>query len=52
MATKTKSRKSQPAKARYIGKPAGTIQERVQVVGPEHFGIVSLGLLIPLSRSR
>ena len=31
MATKTKSRKSQPAKARYIGKPAGTIQERVQV---------------------
>jgi transposase len=42
MATKTKSRKSQQSKARYIGKPAGTIQERVQVVGPEHFGVVSV----------
>ena len=42
MATKTKSRKSQQTKPRYIGKPAGTIQERVQVVGPEHFGVVSV----------
>ena len=42
MATKTKSRKSQQTKPRYIGKPAGTIQDRVQVVGPEHFGIVSV----------
>ena len=25
-----------------MGKPAGTIQERVQVVGPEHFGVVSV----------
>jgi transposase len=42
MATKTKSRKSQQPKARYIGKPAGTIQDRVQVVGPEHFGVIAV----------
>ena len=42
MATKTKSRKSRTTKARYIGKPAGAIQERVKIVGPEHFGIVAV----------
>ena len=42
MATKTKSRKSKTTKARYIGKPAGAIQERVKLVGPEHFGIVAV----------
>ena len=26
---------------RFIGKPTGQIQERVQAVGPEHFGIVA-----------
>ncbi len=29
-------------KSRYIGKPAGLIQERVQQVGPTHFGIVAV----------
>ena len=42
MATKTKSRKSQQAKARYIGKPAGTIQEREVKRGQVSFrGLVS-----------
>jgi transposase len=30
------------SKKRFIGKPRGQIQERVQAVGPEHFGIVSV----------
>ena len=42
MATKTKSHKSKSTNARYIGKPAGAIQERVKLVGPEHFGIVAV----------
>lgn len=42
MATKTKTRKRQRSKTRYIGKPAGQIQERVQAVGPERFGIVAV----------
>jgi transposase len=42
MVTKSKRRKSAGAKKRFIGKPAGQIQERVQTVGPEHFGIVSV----------
>lgn len=41
MATKTKKRKSTGAKKRYIGKPTGQIQERVQAVGPEHFILLS-----------
>src|SRR5688572_17651579 len=42
MATRTKKRKSTGSKKRFIGKPNGQIQERVQAAGPEHFGIVSV----------
>jgi hypothetical protein len=42
MATRTKSRKAKTTKTRYIGKPQGAIQERVKLVGPEHFGVVSV----------
>ncbi len=42
MVTKTKKRKSTGSKKRFIGKPNGQIQERVQAVGPEHFGIVAV----------
>ncbi len=42
MVTRTKKRKSAGSKRRFIGKPAGQIQERVQAVGPEHFGIVAV----------
>jgi transposase len=42
MVAKFKIRKSTGTKQRFIGKPAGQIQERVQTAGPEHFGIVSV----------
>ena len=42
MATTSKKRKSTGSKKRFIGKPTGQIQERVQAVGPEHFGIVAV----------
>ena len=42
MVTKTRIRKSKRANKRFIGKPAGQIQERVQTVGPEHFGIIAV----------
>ena len=42
MVTKTRVRKSRGANKRFIGKPTGQIQERVQAVGPEHFGIVAV----------
>lgn len=42
MAIRTKKRKSAHAKKRFIGKPGGLIQTRVQAVGPEHFGIVAV----------
>ena len=42
MVTRSKRRKSTGSKKRFIGKPAGQIQERVQAVGPEHFGVVSV----------
>ena len=42
MVTRSKKRKSTGSKKRFIGKPTGQIQERVQAVGPEHFGIVSV----------
>ena len=42
MVTKTKKRKSTGSKKRFIGKPTGQIQERVQAVGPEHFGIIAV----------
>ena len=42
MVTKTRNRKLAGSKKRYIGKPTGQIQERVQAVGPEHFGIVAV----------
>jgi len=40
MVIKTKKRKSTGSKKRFIGKPTGQIQQRVQAAGPEHFGIV------------
>ena len=42
MVTGSKKRKSSGSKKRFIGKPTGQIQERVQAVGPEHFGIVAV----------
>jgi len=42
MVTKIKKWKSTGSRKRFIGKPTGQIQERVQTVGPEHFGIVSV----------
>ena len=40
MVTRFKKRKSAGSKKRFIGKPSGQIQQRVQAVGPEHFGVV------------
>jgi len=42
MVTGSKKRKSAGSKKRFIGKPNGQIQQRVQAVGPEHFGIVAV----------
>jgi transposase len=42
MVTRTKKRKFAGSKKRFIGKPNGQIQQRVQDVGPEHFGIVAV----------
>lgn len=42
MVTKTGKRRISGSKKRFIGKPTGHIQERVQAVGPEHFGIVAV----------
>jgi transposase len=42
MVTRSKKRKSRGSKKRFIGKPTGQIQERVQAVGPEHFGILAV----------
>lgn len=42
MVTRIKKRKSAGSKQRFIGKPGGQIQERVQAIGPEHFGIISV----------
>lgn len=42
MVTKRKKGSSKCSKRRFIGKPTGRIQERVQAVGPEHFGIVAV----------
>lgn len=42
MVTKTRKRKLAGSKRRFVGKPTGQIQERVQAVGPEHFGIVAV----------
>ena len=46
MVTKVRKRKSKRkatgSTQRFIGKPGGQIQQRVQAVGPEHFGIVAV----------
>jgi len=46
MATASKvsneKRSLKSAKTRYIGKPAGLIQERVKAVAPTHFGIIAV----------
>jgi len=42
MVTTAKKRKSGGSKKRFIGKPTGQIQERVQAAGPERFGIISV----------
>ena len=42
MVTGSKRRKSGGSKKRFIGKPNGQVQDRVQAVGPEHFGVVAV----------
>ncbi len=42
MATSTRVRKSTRSRKRFIGKPTGQIQDRVQAVGPDHFGIIAV----------
>lgn len=42
MVTKIRKRKFAGSKRRFVGKPTGQIQERVQAVGPEHFGVVAV----------
>lgn len=42
MVTKSRVRKSRGSRKRFIGKPTGQVQERVQAVGPEHFGVVAV----------
>ncbi len=47
MATATKKRSSKSSKSkspvrRYIAKPAGVIQQRVEAVGPSRFGVISV----------
>lgn len=42
MVTRRKKRKPAGSKKRFIGKATGQFQERVQAVGPEHFGIISV----------
>jgi transposase len=42
MVTKRKSRKSATIGPAVLGKPNGVIQPRVQIVGPERFGIVAV----------
>lgn len=43
MATSTKKiRKSEGKKTRYIGKPSGVIQDRIERAGPKHFGVISV----------
>jgi hypothetical protein len=42
MVTKSRVRKKSGSRKRFIGKPTGQIQERVQAVSPEHFGIVAV----------
>ena len=39
MGTKRKSRKSRKNRPAILGKPNGVIQDRVQEVGPERFGV-------------
>ncbi|MGB3125290.1 MAG: transposase [Pseudomonas sp.] len=42
MVTRIQKRKSKGSTKRFIGRPAGQIQERVQAVGPEHFGVIAI----------
>lgn len=42
MVARTKIRKTTGTEKRFIGKPNGQVQERVQAVGPEHFGVVAV----------
>ena len=42
MVTGSRKRASKGSKKRFVGKPSGQIQERVQAVGPERFGIVAV----------
>lgn len=42
MVTKSKPRRQRTVTKRFIGKPAGQVQDRVQACGPQHFGIVAV----------
>jgi hypothetical protein len=37
---RTRSRSSRSSKVQSVGKPRGVLHQRVQLVGPEHFGIL------------
>ncbi len=38
----TRNKGKKPTKRRYIGKPSGVIQQRVQDIGPQHFGVIAV----------
>jgi len=42
MVARFKNRRSQGSKKRFIGKPNGQIQQRVEAVGPERFAVVAI----------
>src|SRR5215472_16258340 len=42
VATRSTAKKRRPTRPHLIHKPRGVLHPRVQAVGPEHFGIVSI----------
>ena len=42
MVTGSRNRKTKGSKNRFIGKPTGRIQQHIQAVGPEHFGVIAV----------
>lgn len=38
----TRNKGKKQTKRRYIGKPSGVIQQRVQDIGPQHFGVIAV----------
>lgn len=52
MVTKTKRRKSRGSKKHFIGKPTDQIQEQVQAVGPERFGVIAVDCAVDCAKRR